>query len=350
MSTDGLNVTLTTEELHDQLSEAIRKGDDSQIAKLMNEDKTPLAASVPEPVEGVKVEEEVVPEVTTSPTGTPEKAENEPNTPATPPATSWEDGLSEEAKAHFNRLKEERDALDRKAKSELGRVPGLQRELERLKKEVALNKSNPQETPSPTKSGDPSPKRSQFAEKLAQLKEIDPALADIFEAARDEFTNPLREELGNEIKEIKNAFQDKEEATLWHSEKDKLLSRYPQADQIFGLQMWKDWKQSLTPAMKQLASSIYADEMGVAVEQFTRYAAETYPELFKEPEAPAPVTPPAPTGKQGEAARIEEERRKRVAAGTPAGTPATAKPVVGEPQDEDELFAFLTKQIRDGKL
>ena len=195
----------------------------------------------------------------------------------------------------------------------------------------------------------PTPKQGKIAEKLAQLREVDPALADIFEAMQEEVINPLREDLGNEIKDVRGIFASKEEEQLWTTEKSKLLERYPQADEIFKLPLYRDWKETLTPAQKAMASSIYADDVTVALEQFARYAAVVQPELVRPVETPAPA-PATSTTPGNPAAKVVEERNKRLAAKPPTGGTPTPKFGDGLPDTEEGLYEYYRKKIRAGEM
>ncbi len=336
MATEGQTGSNTQEEFHEKLSQALREGDTSKVDALMAEEVQP---------------EEVVEEVVTTPETTaiePKTPEAAPETPSEPVLGNWEDSLDEEAKGKVKALRDERDAMDRRIRSELGRVPYLQREMAELKRKLQEPRQ-PEPTQAPAA---PAPKQSKFAEKLAQIREIDPVLADTFEDAmkelRDEVVTPLREELGNEIKEVRNVFRDRDEESLWSQEKAKLLAAVPQADEIFKLPLYREWKEQLSPSQKQLAGSIYADDVVVALEQFSKYVARVHPELVPQQPA-APVTTQAPPVNP-QAAKAQEARERKLVAKPPGSAPTPPKSGDGFPDDPDELHRFFVKKIRAGEM
>lgn len=332
MATEGQTAPKTSEELHSALSKAMQEGDGTAIAKLM--------AEVPEE-EGVV--ETVPDEVPAQPESKEESAAGEESTSP----DNWEDGLTDKQREKFNALKEERDAFDRKIRSELGRVPNLQREVAELKRR--LQEPQPQPTPQ-AKEETPAPKQSKFAEKLAQIKEIDPVLADVLEEAireiREKEVNPLREDLSNELKKHTDALTAREQDQVWNDERSKLLTAIPQAEEIFKLPLYKEWKAAQTPAMQALANSGYSDDVIAAINSFGTYVSVHHPELMQTPQA-TPAAPAVPANSQ--AAKVQEERNRKQGARQPTPTATAPRTGDGLPATEEEQFAYWTKQIREGK-
>lgn len=333
MPTEGQSDTKTPEQLHLELSKAMRDGDSLAIDKLMNSE-----------LDGESEPEEVPePEATPAEAAEPEEVP-EPEA-STEPAPSWEDSLSDEAKDKVRALKEERDLFDQRIRSELGRVPNLQRELAELKRKLQEPQRQPQAQVPATPAA---PKQNKFAEKLAQVKEVDPVLADMLEetlvAVREEIA-PLREELGNEIKEVQNVFKDREAQQNWQTEKAKLLEAIPQADDVFKLPLYQEWKAGLSPAMLALATSDKADDVVEAIEAFGRFVSKNHPELLP----PAKSTTAAPAANP-QVAKVQEQRQQRLQARNPA--PAATPPRAGDgiPDDPEELHRYFVKKIRAGEL
>lgn len=333
MNHEGPNAQKTEEQLFEEMSKAIKDGDDLALNKLMKDEPLEEPAQPAEP---------------TPPEPQPAQVEAPTPTAVSPAPEDWEAGLNEEVKERVKALKEERDNLDRRVKSELGRVPYLQRELANNKRELEELKRKLQEPPKRVDTpAAPAPKQGKIAEKLAQLREVDPVLADIFEAMQDEVINPLREDLGNEINQVKSVFASKEEEALWVTEKNKLLERFPQADEIFKLPLYREWKDTLTPSQRALASSIYADDVSVALEQFARYASVHHPELVAQPEPAKPAATPTPSAS---AAKLVEDRNKKLAARPPGSAAPTPKFGDGLPETEEELHEYFRKKIRAGEM
>lgn len=349
MSNAGQSVEKTEQELFEEISNQLRSGNHTEIDKLME------AEVVITPSEKVEVEDEVVEEVTGKvaeekpKTETVEKEETEPKSTVAKESerpedqSDWTAGLPEEAKAKVQALMEERKQLEHRVKSELGRVPYLQRKVEELSRQL----SEPPATKKPEAAQKTSVPQGKFAEKLAQIKQVDPELAETLELMAQEVILPLREETVNEIRQTQAMFKDKQEEELWHREKSKLLSMYPQADEVFRHPMYRDWKAMQSEGIQRLAGSIYADEVSIALEQFAKYVETQFPEMAKQPASQATATeqtgatPPA-------AAKVVAERARKLSATTPStktGAPKTSD----LPKTEAELFEYYTQKIRKGE-
>lgn len=339
MADKGQTAQKTEEELFNDMQKAIQSGDPAELDKLFKEEEGEV--QVEEPV--VTPEPEVKDETDPTPSKEPEK--EEPNKQEPSPDDEFA-GLDEPVRKKFEALKEERDALERKMKSEVGRVPYLQRELANTKREIEEFKRKLQEPPKKDdKSDSPAPKQGSVAQKLAQLREVDPALADILEAMQAEVINPLREDLGNEVNSLKTMFASKEQEQQWQSERSRLLERYPQADEIFKLPLYRDWKETLTPGQRALVDSGLADDMFVALEQFARYASVYHPELVGEPAQPAAATTTTTTP-----TKTVEERTRKLAARAPVSASTAPKFGDGLPDTEEGLHEYYKKKIRAGEM
>lgn len=345
MGTESPSNQKTQEELFAEVTEALANGKDfSSIVS-----KAEIADEPTDPIE-----EEVVTEVPVveDPPAEPVKEEGEKQTTSTePPANTEEDwaaGLPDEVKAKVQALRDERSQLEHRVKSELGRLPHLQRKVDELSRQLSAPQNKPEKTePAATKT---SVTASKFAEKLAEARAVDPALADLIEATleamREEVAVPLREELTNEVNQTKALFADKEQEQLWTSEKSKLLQMVPQADDVFKHPLYKEWKSTLPQNMYNLASSIYADDVVVALEQFSKYVATVAPELVTPPQA----TPAVPAKVDTSAADKVAADRARKLNGTPPSTSAQSpKGGDGIPENPEELFKYVTEKIRKGE-
>lgn len=337
MGTESPSNQKTQEELFAEVSEALANGKDfSSIVS-----KAEIADEPKEPIE----EEVVGPVVNEPETKTPEEEEGKETPPETPAAEDdWAAGLSDEVKAKVQALRDERSQLEHRVKSELGRLPHLQRKVDELSRQLSAPRAEPTKAePAATKT---SVTAGKFAEKLAEARAVDPALADLLEAMRDEIVTPLREELTNEVNQTKALFADKEQEQLWTSEKSKLLQMVPQADDVFKHPLYKEWKSTLPQNMYNLASSIYADDVVVALEQFSKYVAAVAPELVTQPQE----TPAVPAKVETTTADKVAADRARKLNGTPPGTSAQSpKGGDGIPENPEELFKYVTEKIRKGE-
>jgi hypothetical protein len=344
-------VQKTEEELFQEILEAREKGED--VGKLLENVEVLEAPAEPEVKEPESEEEpattEEVPEVPEKEVKA-EPAEKKPEDQApSKPDEDWIAGLPEEAQAKAKALMEERQRIERDHKALLGRVPYLNRKVDELQRQLSTR-------PAPAvKSQEPAaPKTSvaegKFATKLAEARAVDPALADLLEAMRDEIVNPLREEIATKTEQTAAQLREKEELELWQTEKAKLLERIPQADEVFRHPLYKEWKKTLPENQYRLANSIYADDVEIALTQFAKYAQSVSPDLVQA--APAPVAQPLavtqPPSVVAAADKIVADRARKLAAGSPATANPTPK-AVNIPDDPEARFALIAERIKQGK-
>src|SRR5688572_4540904 len=220
-------VQKTDEQLFQEVLEARTKGEDvGKIFENVEIVESPLEneETRPESEEG---------EAAVQAPAAPEKEEeSNPAAPVAAPAQSEEDWLAslpEEAKGKVQALKEERLRLERDHKALLGRVPYLNRKVDELQRQLSTRPATPAVSqPKTPAANETSVAEGKFATKLAEARAVDPALAELLEAMRDEIVNPLREEIATKTSQTENALREKEEVELWKSEKAKLLERIPQ--------------------------------------------------------------------------------------------------------------------------
>lgn len=348
MATEGQTNEKTQEDLFEEIMAAKQAG--KSYDKLVNEatisdapveendepndEGTPPAeepeAIVTSPVEEVKEET------------TPAKAEDKLATTVVV-SDDWEASLPDEVKEKVKALREERNQLEHRVKSELGRLPFLQRKVDELSRQRSEPQTKPvKEQPAATKTS------TKFDEKIAEARAVDPALADLLVALKEEIENPLREEFSTKVKQTEELVLGRDMEQHWHNEKARLLQMVPQADDVFKHPLWKEWKENVaTESMRNLTNSVNADDMVVALEVFSKYVAVVQPEL---------VTPPAETTKATTgvvdttaADKVAAERARKLA-GTPKATTATTpKASTVDLEDPEALFNHITGKIAKGE-
>lgn len=337
MGTESPSNEKTQEELFAEVSEALANGKDfsSLVAKAEIKDGSPEDDTETPEVEPAVVEETPPePEVT-------EEEETKPNTTASTATDDWEAQLPDDVKEKIRLLREEKLQAEHRVRSELGRVPYLQRKVEELSRQLSEPRANPPKEAAATKT---SVTQGKFAEKLAEARAVDPALADLLEAMRDEIVAPLREEFANEVNQTKALFVNKEQEQLWQTEKSKLLTLVPEADQVFAHPLYKQWKSEIPENLRNLASSIYADEVVVALGEFYRYAERVAPELIVKPETTTPPAAPAAT-----VDKVTAERARRLNSPAPSTSATGPKGGDGIPENPEDLFKYVTEKIRKGE-
>jgi hypothetical protein len=63
--------------------------------------------------------------------------------------------------------------------------------------------------------------------------------------------------------------QEEEEASLRY-EWDILVHEAPEAPEIFRSPEWDEWKQTISPSMRQMAESAVADDVLIAIDRFNK--------------------------------------------------------------------------------
>jgi hypothetical protein len=203
-------------------------------------------------------------------------------TVSTEAATSGETALPPEGEkdprdAELERLRQEleKQRLEaHKLRSDAGRVPSLQRKLKDI--ERRLQEAPVVREPAATKRTNDLRVPS---EKLAQIKESDPLVAEAIEEAILAGIQSLRQEQESERQESQRKAREREEEAIFNQEKEKLLKAYGNAYEVFAHPEWKQWKASLPEEDLELATSMYADDVILALEKYGHYLVEKYPNL-----------------------------------------------------------------------
>ena len=307
------NTVKTEDQLQAELTSAIFAGDNEAVDRLMKEEVAPEV-----------VEEEVVAPVVEEPTVTEPVVEEPVSTTETLEAPT----LPEDVAAELARLKQ----IEQRYKSDMGRVPTIQRRLAEAEKELARVKSGPATTQS----------NSKLAEKLKQLRETDPFMADMFEDLYKEQQSITE----SKVEEVRSTLHEKDLQAVLKEEGEKLVAYHPQAFDVFDMPEWEQWKDRQTPATRALAESMYADDVIKAFEYFARDmaprpAATSAPTATPQPAAAveqAQAVAPAPVVDH-KAAKIKEERERKLAASGVSTSPA-ASGGDGLPTDEAGLHRY----------
>lgn len=303
---------LSEEQLFREISKAVAESDIDALDRL----------AVPEPTpEPEKVEEEE------------EEAKTEEGDKTPEPEVQVDDKDTEIAK-----LKEELDKQSRtvhQLRSDAGRVPALQRRLAELDKKLQEVAAAPKKSAAEARED-----TRVLNEKLAQIKEADPLLAEAIEASID----ALRQEQDSKLAATHKLLESQAKKTdeeLFEKEWTKLVTAVPNAQEVFEHPLWEEWKGQIPPNLHNLATSIYADEVMLALEQFTKFVVSKHPELAPKQE-PAKEEPkqPEPVVKDPAAERLAAEREKKLKTPTPGSSNAVVEKD-SLPTDPDKLFAHF---------
>jgi hypothetical protein len=344
MTNESQTVQKSEQELFDEVIAARNSGSD--MGKVLeNVEVIETNTEEVEPVANPEKEEVAA----TPPAEAPKEEDKKPVVAdKAPPATEedWSAGLPPEVQAKITALKEERNRAERDHKALMGRVPFLNRKVDELEKKLSSQRPAPEPA-----AEDKTPKaESLLAKKLTETRAVDPALADLIEAAVSETTQSLRQELAEKTSQTEALFRNRDEEELWKSEKAKLLERIPQADEVFQLPLYKQWKRMLPAGQAALASSMYAEDVVLALEQFARFAAVHQPELIQQPASTPAANPPVgEVATNPDAAKVADQRARKLAADNPGAAAPRPKPSSKDFDDPTARFDEITKLIREGK-
>lgn len=158
-------------------------------------------------------------------------------------------------------LKRELHAL----RSDAGRMRHVQSRMHQLENELRAYRArasspNVHQADTSTKSELP----AKLAEKLKELKEIDPGLAETFEA----MAGMIQETKQSAEQVVSSKLQEDKELEFYNQQYAELLTAVPQAPEIFASNEWKEWKSTLTPGQRAMAESGHAVDVVRAIHAF----------------------------------------------------------------------------------
>ena len=313
--------------LFNEVSQAMQADDNVKLSSLLAQETPteeqptqdpPEEEEQPEEIEGKETEE--------SPLTEEEDGADEPKEDKEP--TEAEKQL-EELRAQLETAKRDNQAL----RSQAGRVPSIQRKLAEVDKKLA-------ELTTLSPSSQASTKVKPKVEKLLEgIKETDPALADSIAQALGVAIEGVDEELRES--QINNLKAERELAAQDYLEeqRERLLSVYPNAPEVFASPHWAEWKKSQPAHIQALAGSDSADAVVMAFELYAKAMTEKYPELGKTKEE-AKSTPV----ENEEAKKLEEARLRKKKDSVDMGT-SRAAARDKEPTDPQALFEKFSQEI-----
>ena len=324
------NVPLTDEDankLFSQLSQAMDKDDSEQLSTLLSQE-TP--------------EEEEQPEEDT-PADEPEDKDETDESVSDDEPEDEEDESADEKTAD-NKKKDEAEpyaallakieALEKQQhtlSSQAGRVSSIQRRLSQYDKQLADLKGT-------TSSRTVEKVNPQIDEALKDLDITDPALANTLRDMMGKALSGVASETNaQEIARIE-ALRDADYDAYVDEQRTTLLSKYPNAVDVFRSKGWADWKAKQPKHVLDMATSDDAEAVSEALERYRADILREHPELAEQQ-----------PGQKGEpkvnerAQQIEEERKakQKTAANLDSGKPPARSK---DPTDPEALFNKLFKE------
>lgn len=308
------------EKLFAQMSNAIRNQEFDKIDELATSPEQEDTLKPDTHEEAPEVTDEAPTDVTTPPADTQPETEEAP-VEVTPEEKTEQDKLAE-ALALIEKVQKENHNL----RSQMGRVPHLQRQIQMIDKKL-------EELTSP--SSRPSTKLTEkFTPKLAKIKDVDPELADTLADLLVDATDGVAEDLRHaEAQSLQNQRRAMEQE-IRDAEVSRLLEMYPNAQEVFQSPSWKSWEGQQSKQLQALANSDNADDVAFAFEKYAADMMKAHPELAG----------PART-ENNEAARIEAERQRKLQTSVVVGTPAPAGRQQ-KPDNPEALFREYSERIR----
>lgn len=332
MSNESPSTEKTEQELFEIASLALEEGRD--VGEAIK------GLTVAEP--GTTPEEDEPKTDDTPPATEPEVVEEEADGTGTPPAGTTETPPASQAETpeeRIKRLEQERAQYEHRVRSDAGRVAALQRKVDDLLRAQATPPA-----PKPAVQ-EPSVAKTKFEEKLAKARQLDPELADLMEALREDTIENAKHLVTDKVSQTEELLRQREEHEVFAREKARLLTMVPQADEVFKNPAWKQWKDAQEPEVYALANSLNADVMYLAMQKFAADMQRDYPDLYPaQPQGAVTTATPSPA-----IDKVSADRARKLATSTPVPAGTAAKQGKGGPQTEEELFAYVNKLLDEGK-
>jgi hypothetical protein len=354
--------TLNEDEMLVAIMQAREAGDELALSKLMSDQHTDLVsaapASEPEVVDEPAVAGEPDPVVVDTNKSVDDPAAKEGTPPATPEkkepvkgnGPAWIDSLPVEVRDQvlkdFHDLYGKSQYLEQYQRSNEGRVSALQRKVDTLQRELESRKSEP-----PTAA--PSSIKLEEPQHLTKLKEEDPALYEILRAEREEILKAAGEQVSKAKAEVSTALDNKlspfqeERALAFQREQQAIvLETIPNAREVVTSPYWKMFEEAAPEGVKRLINSDQAVDVIASLELYNSWARANF--TFDEPPVNTPQAEPVVT-KTPEvnhaAAKVEEERKRKLNAGAP-GTKNSVSPGNLNENQEDMLETLFQQKMK----
>lgn len=318
----------------DAIARAMDSGNHEELDRLMAAELTeePVTEEIEEVVEEVIEEEEVLDETKDEKLDAEDKGDNSPKVVAEDEEDETPDEAATAAATPANQEADREKEIQR-LRSDAGRVPFLQRKMAELERELRATKARTSQT-TLDKNGKPTVDvkdvvlDEETQREIDELKEIDPVMARLVERVAKSSLAAARGSADHVVTTFTQAEQEREDYEFLESQKAELVREVPQADEIFALPQWKEWKDTLTPGQRALAESSYASEVKQAIYAFAAVMQQNQ----------APVAPAAPAA----ASKLEEERARKVGSSAEVKASAAKKTVEF---DENAYFEQMYNDV-----
>lgn len=191
---------------------------------------------------------------------------DEPDTESRTDETDEGDDKEETVDDLKKQLEEARN-VEHRLKSDAGRVPGLQRKLAELDKKL---QEMAERSAATNENGDDASGDAFDNEHLALIRETDPTLAAAIEKSISAALKAARASSVEAARAVTSTFRQEEEEVALRNEWNILVKEAPDAPEIFRSPEWEEWKQYISPSMRQLAESAIAEDVLIAIDRFNK--------------------------------------------------------------------------------
>lgn len=273
------------------------------------------------------------------------EAKAQPTPPVTPPepqAQQPEPPKEPAAVAPVKPPQTPEEELAHRIKSDLGRVPALQREIAELKAQLALKPASPKDGSAP------SPPKAKFptSERFKKLRDQDPELADTIAEA----IVSSRDEVLQEQQALQHRVEQSNHQQYLQRQSEIIQHYVPHIGDIVNGEEWKEFVATSSPGIRNLCNSSEAQECLLAVNLYESWLPTRYPEKAKKPEAPAPAqaqtvpaqTPPPAKEPSPQAQKVEQKREQKLGKGE---VPSQQQTGARGPQDMESNFNYWWNKI-----
>ena len=170
-------------------------------------------------------------------------------------------------------------------------------------------------------------------------------MADTLQEMAEALSQDANARVSTATKELSNYEQEREDNAFLEQQYSQLVADVPYAPQVFASPEWAAWKEQLSPGRRQLAESIYADEAKIAIGAFVQDMQSRYSGTQQQQTQQKVDVATTTDNSTEEAAKIKEERERKLQGTTETKTPAGKKG--SGPTDPEALFAQFSKEIRE---
>jgi hypothetical protein len=327
--------TLNEDQTLAAIEAAIQSGNALELGKLMSEEQTTVKEHV-EPDADLEINNPIVGKVdgateiveqegeakelakATKDGSSQSKKEDVNNLPEW--AASLPDDIKEKVLNDFGSVLKQNQQLDHYYRSNEGRVSTLQKQKDALQRELDSRRQQSKEPPVQRQQAAPSSTKLEDDSALKELREADPALYEILKKREEQVLSSAQKLVDQAKAEFNSALESnlrpvrqKQEDDFRAEQQKAVLTYIPNAADVVSSQHWKMFENEASDGVRTLINSDRAEDVIAAFHLYNTWANLNFPE----PEAHQSNSSQQIVQSNGHAAKVEEERQRKLRAGTP---------------------------------